>query len=129
MFVGDSKSERFVVQVVDSVSDNTVADSTWALPYYVDDYHLPSVNMSIRRNIIWNVSAPLRHNTSQGIPVRGSTRCDSSTNLSAAGVTNCASFYSPPAMQPNAYGSGMNFANATLRQQLQYGASVEYGIF
>ena len=102
-------------------------------------------NDLVDSNVIFNVSMPLQHNTSQGIPVRGSARCSSSANISA--VPNCASLYSQSALQPDACemaalsrfvrtrvaelkgvtvadslnGSGANFANATLRQQLQYG--------
>ena len=57
-------------------------------------------NDLVDSNVIFNVSMPLQHNTSQGIPVRGSARCTSSTNISA--VPNCASLYSQSALQPDA---------------------------
>jgi hypothetical protein len=102
-----------------TVADNVVADSTWTTVWYIDDYHLPASNMSALRNIVYNVSQPRATVTSQGIPVFGSSRCNGSTDVTT--VKSCASYYSPLAIQPDAYGHGSNFATATLRDQLRYG--------
>ena len=102
-----------------TVADNVVADSTWTTVFYIDDYHLPASNMSALRNIAFNVSQPRATMTSQGVPVSGSSRCNTSTDVAAA--KNCASYCNALAIQPNAYGLGGNFATATLRDQLRYG--------
>jgi hypothetical protein len=102
-----------------TVADNVVADSTWATVFYIDDYHLPASNMSALRNIVYNVSQPRSAVTSQGLPIVGSSHCNSSTDVTA--TKSCASYYSALAIQPDAYGRGRNFATATLREQLWYG--------
>jgi hypothetical protein len=68
----------------------------------------PAYNMSVARNIVWNVTQP------------GRARCNASTPANASG--SCASYYESCALA-DAFGRDLGFATATLRDEMACGTA------
>ena len=106
----NSNSLGFMMSLNQTVERNIIADNTIMDVFYLSVYHLPTYNMSIQENLIWN--------STEG---PGATPCNASTNMSQS--LDCASFYSIEACNPDLFGLGLDFSTGTLVHQLTFGNS------
>eukprot|EP01050_Picozoa_sp_SAG11_P007880 SAG11_NODE_670_length_7823_cov_9.340886_4_plen_1737_part_00 len=106
----NSNSLAFMIKSLNqTVERNIIADNRAMDVFYLSVYHLPSYNISIAQNLIWNSTED------------GATPCGPSTNFSQE--LSCASYYSIEACNPDLFGPGLDFSTATLAQELAFGNS------
>ena len=105
---GFSNCAVFMMKSINNtVESNIVADCNMSRVFEVSQVSLPAANLRIAHNILWN--------TTQRTLVVSGPRCEDGIVQHSA----CDSYYALRACDPNRFGHGVGFPNATMAESLE----------